>query len=176
MAAAEILYARLSGGYVVVRVPCRGNHLNSVSVQKILELTGSGNECPHYIFDLLDCDSLDSTFMGTMATVGLRQRDMLGSKCTAANVHERVRGQLEMLGLQYLFDIRGQDSDVETGVEGGDPKFSAVPKTDANKLDRIVMMIEAHERLIDVDSQNEIKFRGVLQNLRESLDRATKDR
>lgn len=176
MAAPEILYARLSGGYVVVRVPCRGSHLNSASVQKILEVTASGNECPHYVFDLLDCDSLDSTFMGTMATVGLRQQSMRASKCTAANVHERVRGQLEMLGLQYLFDIRGQDSESEVAVAGLDPEFSAAPKSDANKLDRIVMMIEAHERLIDVDSQNEIKFRGVLQNLRESLDRATKDR
>jgi two-component sensor histidine kinase len=41
-----------------------------------------------------------------------------------------------------------------------------------SKLDRIRMMIEAHEKLVDVDQGNEIKFQNVLDYLNESLARA----
>jgi two-component sensor histidine kinase len=47
-----------------------------------------------------------------------------------------------------------------------------VTPPEVSKLDRIIMMIEAHERLIDIDSSNEIKFKSVLETLHDSLERA----
>ena len=55
-------------------------------------------------------------------------------------------------------------------------EFSEVQAPEISKLDRILLMLEAHEKLVDVDSENEIKFRGVLKNLRDSLKRVEDER
>jgi hypothetical protein len=83
------------------------------------------------------------------------------------NLSRHVRDQLDMLGLKYILDMRSKAPPSPTPE-----RFEAAPNPEAGKLERIVLMIEAHERLIDVDRGNEVRFRGVIQGLRDSLDRA----
>lgn len=167
----SIQYARLPDDIVVVRVSGRGNHQNSLALRQVFEMTSADEKCPRYILDLDKCSTMDSTFLGVVASIGLRQQRVAGSKTVVVNTQPHVRQQLDMLGLKYVLDMR--DVSTAPGVEAGKggEGFAAVPTPEISKVDRIILMIEAHERLIDVNSQNEIKFRGVLQSLRESLDR-----
>ena len=166
----SIQFARVPGDIVVIRVFGRGTHQNSTALRNAFELTGSDDHCAHYVFDLERCTSMDSTFMGVLASIALRQKRLHGSRPTVSNASPHVREQLDILGLKYILDLREHVSDEATGP-GGASAFESVPAPEMSKVDRIVLMIEAHERLIDVDGQNEIKFEGVLQSLRESLDR-----
>lgn len=169
---APIRFARLSGGIVVIRISGKGTHLQSPALRRAFELTRGDNPPPRYIVDLDECTTMDSTFMGTLAIVGLWQRETHGTNVVVTNISEHVRYLLNTLGLKYLLDLR---KDTPEAAPLDRDSFESADAPELSMLDRIVMMVEAHERLIDVDSKNEVKFEGVLENLRQSLERE-KDR
>lgn len=158
---------------MIIRVVGKGTHLESVALRHVFELTRDRADAVHYIVDLEFCATMDSTFMGTLASIALHQRQKDGSAMIALNVNDHVRRLLDMLGLKYILNIRKSNHDALTEAAEG-KRFTPANAPEISKLDRIVMMIEAHERLVDVDSNNEIKFEGVLKGLRQSLDREKK--
>jgi anti-anti-sigma regulatory factor len=163
-----VQFARLPDGIVIIRVSGKGTHQQSSSLKHIFEATREANPTPRYVIDLDQCTTMDSTFMGTLASIGLFQRRELGSSVIVANLKEHVRYLLNTLGLQYILDLRSGLPDPSAGV--GEGAFAPAQAPELSHLDRILMMIEAHERLVDIDSENEIKFEGVLKSLRDSLD------
>lgn len=167
-----IQYATLPDDIVIIRVAGRANYQNSLALKHVFEKTSSEQQSPQYIFDLERCDSMDSTFMGVVASIGLHQKRLRGSKSTVLNVTPHVRELLDLLGLKFLLHIRDLGEDGKAAPPIPEAQFADVPSPEISKLDRIIMMIEAHERLIDVDSQNEVKFKGVLETLHDSLERA----
>lgn len=167
-----IQYATLPDEIVIIRVAGRANYQNSLALKQVFEKTSSDQHSPQFVFDLERCDSMDSTFMGVVASIGLHQKRLRGTHSTVLNVSPHVRELLDLLGLKFLLHIRDAESDGKGRPPIPEAKFSEVPSPEISKLDRIVMMIEAHERLIDVDNQNEIKFRSVLDTLHDSLERA----
>jgi hypothetical protein len=56
-------------------------------------------------------------------------------------------------------------------AEGGEcakpQDFKPAPSDNASRLDRILHMIEAHEKLLELDSENEVRFENVLKYLRQ---------
>lgn len=165
----SILYARLPDDIVVIRVCGRGNHNNSLALREVFGQAGAPPRT-RYVFDLEKCEAMDSTFMGVMASGALKQYRSGAGKAVVVNASKHVQELLSTLGLKYILDIRALHEEGGKAPEGGDFKTAAPPAVD--KLNRIILMIEAHEKLIDVDGGNEVQFKGVLQSLRESLDRA----
>lgn len=170
-----IQYANLPDDIVVIRVSGKGNHQNSVALRQAFEITSTTDHCPRYIMDLDKCSTMDSTFMGVLASIGLRQQRTSKSKTIVVNAGSHVKQQLDLLGLKFILDMRDMSENRAMEIVKSGGSFSGVQAPEISKIDRIVLMIEAHERLIDVDSQNEVKFRGVLQTLRDSLDRNAVD-
>lgn len=169
----SIQYALCPDGIVIIRVVGKGTHVESVALRHVFEQTRDLGDSVRYLMDLEQCTTMDSTFMGTLASIALHQRKSLGSSMIALNVKDHVRRLLDMLGLKYIVDIRKAHPDL--ACECIDQKrFTPANAPEIGKLDRIVMMIEAHERLVDIDSNNEIKFEGVLKGLRASLGREKK--
>jgi hypothetical protein len=130
---------------------------------------------PRYLLDMDQCTSLDSTFMGTMASMALHQRKTTGTPIVVVNIQPHVRYLLETLGLNFILEMRlppagGPQASVPSSV------FRPAHGPELTPMERIAMMIEAHEKLVDVDSQNEVKFEGVLKSLRDSLDRVQQDK
>jgi anti-anti-sigma factor len=167
-----IQYATLPDDIVIIRVAGRANYQNSLALKQVFEKTSSENKSPNFVFDLERCDSMDSTFMGVVASIGLHQRRIRGTKSTVLNVSPHVRDLLDMLGLKFLLEIRDAEADGKSRPAVPEARFSDVVPPETTKLDRIIMMIEAHERLIDVSDQNEVKFKSVLETLHDSLERA----
>ena len=165
-----IEYACLPAGIVIIRVSGKGTFQQSGSLFHVFESTRNMNPRPRYIIDLDQCGTMDSTFMGTLASIGIFQRREVGSSLIVTNIRDHVRYLFNTLGLQYILDIR------KGGGEPSNPEdlpaeFKPAAAPEMSQLDRIVMMIQAHERLIDANDKNEIKFEGVLKSLRESLER-----
>lgn len=156
-------------GVVIVRVNGRATFKTSPNLRHVFEKTRDQDPPPRYVFDLDNCTTMDSTFMGTLASIGIHQRRHHGLNPIVTNIQPHVRQLLAGLGLKYILDMRSDE-------DGGPPEpsadqFQGAEAPEQSMLDRILMMIEAHEKLVDVDSENEVKFEGVLQSLRESLKR-----
>jgi anti-sigma B factor antagonist len=162
-----IYYARPSADIVVFRIDGRGSHLNSPALQQVAETCLKENPQTRFVFDLKACPTMDSTFMGALAGVTLRQQKNGGGKSTVVNLGPQILRLLEVLGLVHILDIRGESEDAPAA--GAQFRQSAAP--DLSKLDRTVHMIQAHEQLVSLDGDNEVKFEGVLQCLKESLER-----
>jgi anti-anti-sigma factor len=164
-----IQYACLSEGIVVIRVNGKGTHLESPILRHVFEQTRKNTPPARYVIDLDKCKTMDSTFMGTLASIGLHQRNSAGSSLIVVNANEHAVYLLNTLGLKYILDVRQEPAADARQTPGEAFTPATAPKIGA--IDRILMMIEAHECLIDVDGQNEVKFEGVLKHLRESLER-----
>ena len=88
----------------MVRVSGRGNHQTALALRRLFEGTSTERKCPHYIFDLEKCTTMDSTFMGVIAGMALRQRRARREAPTIVHLHPHVAQQLRLLGLQYIGD------------------------------------------------------------------------
>src|SRR5438094_10216362 len=58
-----------------------------------------------FVVDLLDCAMMDSTFMGTMAGLALRLKELGQGHLRGVHCGERSRQLLTGLGLDQLFQI-----------------------------------------------------------------------
>jgi len=102
-----IQYATLPDDIVIIRVAGRANYQNSLALKQVFEKTSSDQASPQYVFDLERCDSMDSTFMGVVASIGLHQKRLKGTKSTVLNVTPHVRELLDH-GWLHLFAIDEQ--------------------------------------------------------------------
>lgn len=109
-----------------------------------------GNVC----IDLRECETMDSTFMGTLAMLGLK-----GCKqkkpVEILNASEFCRGLLRALGLIPLFEFENRES-TETGE-------TVIITADGDiKMDTAETVVEAHKTLVEADSNNAPKFDAVI--------------
>lgn len=166
-----ISFAEVDEGVVVVRVWGRGSFLNSMELKeladRVADTHGPGNY--HFVIDLGECSTMDSTFMGTLASVGLRQRREGSDELCIVNTNEQSFRLLQTLGLAHFISVRKNDACGTGRASEGD--FLQTDRQAPSRTDRIVHMIEAHEKLVDANSDNAVRFESVLKYLRESLER-----
>jgi anti-anti-sigma factor len=170
----QIFYASTNDGFLVVRVVGRGDSSLSPSLKHVLEQETATPQTtnPHYIIDLAGCSALDSTFMGVMAEMGLKQMSRSTAKMQVVNTTPLTKTQMEKLGLSYILDIYPREGKT-ISIAVPDGQFRASDDVVLDKLNKIVHMMEAHQTLIDIHSGNEIPFRPVLDYLSGSLSRET---
>lgn len=156
-----------NGGVAVIRVVGRGTFQNSVALGQFAEAVQKQSPLCRFIADLSECSTMDSTFMGTLARIAIRQADAGGGKLLICNCNENNRRLLKTLGLYHLVDMRQKAPD-----EAGKAASLLQPAAagGVGRIESILHMIEAHEQLVDLDTQNEVRFSNVLKYLRQSLE------
>lgn len=114
-----------------------------------------------FVVDLEECELMDSTFMGTLAGVALRLREIGQGGLRAVNVNVRNASLFENLGLDQLFTV-------ETGHAANAPgTLRQAEEVDGENAKETVL--EAHEALIEADAHNAVKFKDVVDYLRQEL-------
>lgn len=110
-----------------------------------------------FAVDLRDCELMDSTFMGTLAGMALK----LGSdgKVRIMRANARNRDVLKNLGLDRILSLE------ETGPEAPEPLKEAVGRP-AHEAERDTI-IEAHENLAAANPENAVRFKDVLEFLKQ---------
>src|SRR6187455_1046090 len=89
---------------VLVRVEGKGSFLNSTGLKEIAkEMTNRGFR--EFVVDLKNCPVMDSTFMGTLAGIALRLRELGQGQLRVVRLNERNQDLLANLGLDQLFTI-----------------------------------------------------------------------
>src|SRR5688572_1420040 len=87
---------------VLVRVEGKGSFLNSTGLKEFArEMTNRGFR--EFVVDLQNCPVMDSTFMGTLAGVALRLRELGQGHLQVTNLNDRNQDLLSNLGLDQLF-------------------------------------------------------------------------
>ena len=114
-----------------------------------------------FVVDLEECELMDSTFMGTLAGVALRLREIGQGGLRTVNVNVRNASLFENLGLDQLFTVEtGHDTDAPKSLK----QAEAVDEDNAKET-----VLEAHEALIEADAHNAVKFKDVVDYLRQEL-------
>jgi anti-anti-sigma factor len=148
------------GRTVWLKVSGRGTFQNSPNVKEFVkQMIERGHR--DFVIDLDGCELMDSTFMGTLAGIALRLREVGEGGLKAVNVNPRNASLLENLGLDQLFDVEaGQGAPAPASLR----QAEAVPEENARET-----VLKAHEALIEADAENAIKFQDVVDYLRQEL-------
>lgn len=120
-----------------------------------------------FVVDLKSCEQMDSTFMGTLAGVALRLRELGQGRLSAVHVNPRNAGLLSSLGLDQLFHV--ERSAAGPSDEPDELELQEAVAENADAVAHKQMVLEAHEALVRADAANEVKFKDVLEFMRQEL-------
>lgn len=144
-----------------IKVAGRANFTLSVDFKRLVqELRQRGFK--RFMLDLGECVTMDSTFLGVLAGIALRDIDGKESAPSDERVHldllnpsSRVTDLLENLGVVHLFTILNQPTPCTLMFE---PRQNGVPPS-KEELSR--NCLDAHVTLMDVNPENIPKFKDV---------------
>ena len=157
----------VNGPAVWVKVEGKGSFLNSGNLKEFAqEMVNRGYR--EFVIDLENCAMMDSTFMGTMAGVALRLKELGHGHLHVVHCGVRSYELLTGLGLDQIFDIH---TNGEIAPECEQLKEEA--KIAAQKKATAKTMLEAHEALCRADPENFFRFKDVLDYLKQDLHHET---
>jgi anti-anti-sigma regulatory factor len=148
---------------VWVRVVGKGSFLNSTGLKEFAkEMINRGFR--EFAVDLKNCSVMDSTFMGTLAGIALRLRELGQGNLKVTNLNERNNDLLTNLGLDQLFAMEPRGT-VSVSAPAQVPLAAAAP----DKVTQAQTMLEAHEACVEANEANAAKFKDVLEYLKQDL-------
>src|SRR4051794_10621986 len=119
-----------------------------------------------FVVDLENCAMMDSTFMGTMAGVALRLKELGHGHLHVVHCGERSRSLLTGLGLDQIFDIHSNGS---AAPDCQKLEHERVDGVAGEKKQVNADMLDAHQALCDAVPQNFSRFKDVLDYLKQDL-------
>ncbi len=155
----------VNGKAVWVKVEGKGNFLNSGNFKEFAkEMVDRGYR--EFVVDLENCAMMDSTFMGTMAGVALRLREIGHGHLHVVHCGQRSRELLTGLGLDQIFQIHSNgtaapDTEALPDDKPADPS--------AQKQQQAQQMLDAHQALCEAAPENFSRFKDVLEYLKQDL-------
>ncbi len=156
-------------GFTWIRCEGKGNFLNAPRLKQYgEERLGAGERL--MVVDLGGCAGMDSTFMGTLAGLGLRLTRMAGGALHVAAAGERNRASLEDLGLDAVLLVDPPDAPWRARME--EARAGLVPLGEPQVLtdrQRAEQVLEAHRVLSATHEPNARKFAGVVQVLEQEV-------
>ena len=160
----------VNGPAVWVKVEGKGSFLNSGNFKEFArEMVDRGYR--EFVIDLANCVMMDSTFMGTMAGVALRLKELGCGHLHVVHCGERSRDLLSGLGLDQIFSIH---SNGEVAPECASlQRKPAGESPDDKKHEQTRTMLEAHEALCSAAPENVFRFKDVLDYLKQDLHHET---
>ena len=159
----------VNGDAVWVKVEGKGSFLNSGNLKEFTrEMVNRGYR--EFVVDLENCAMMDSTFMGTMAGVALRLKELGHGHLHVVHCGERSRNLLTGLGLDQIFDLHANGSaapqcQMLRGGANGSPE--------EKKQQTAREMLDAHEALCEAAPKNLSRFKDVLDYLKQDLHHET---
>ena len=156
----------VNGQAVWVKVEGKGNFLNSGNLKEFArEMVNRGYR--EFVVDLENCAMMDSTFMGTMAGVALRLKELGHGHLHVVHCGQHSRDLLTGLGLDQIFSIHanGAAAPATHDVLTGPPPADA----SVQKQRQAQQMLDAHEALCQAAPENFSRFKDVLDYLKQDL-------
>jgi len=145
------------------RVIGKGSFKNARHLAKYVEKASKAG-MRDLVIDLQDCIHMDSTFMGVMAGLAAGRRKETLSTTRVINTNARNLELLQTLGLDRILSIEANAPASSSG------DFKPLDHADTEDKQEVAQtMLQAHQNLVDLDSQNAAKFQDVLVYLKDKL-------
>jgi anti-sigma B factor antagonist len=162
------LMVAIFDGTVCVKINGKADFTSSLDLKRLIgELCGL--DYKHFVFDLRDCQTMDSTFLGVLSGIALRFSEgrniRVGESLELVNPNPRIAETLENLGVADLFCIRNTDEPLAQRFE---PLAQA---TNKSQVELTRNCLEAHKTLMTLQPENILKFKDVAQFLTDDLKR-----
>jgi anti-anti-sigma regulatory factor len=153
---------------VCIKINGRADFTSSLDLKNLInELWHRGYN--RFVFELCDCLTMDSTFLGVLSGIGLKFSEGKNVQCAAPlellHPNPRIAETLENLGVADLFVIK---SEAQPFTEKFEPLAQA-PSSTPKELTQICL--EAHKTLMAIKPENVQKFKDVAQFLADDLKR-----
>src|SRR5271155_1060691 len=132
---------------VCIKIDGRADFTSSLDLKKLIsELWQRGYN--HFVFELCDCLTMDSTFLGVLSGIGLKFSEgksvQVGAPLELLNPNPRIAETLENLGVVDLFAIK-------TCPEPPANKFEPLAQAaDKSQLELTRNCLEAHTTLMSI--------------------------
>jgi anti-sigma B factor antagonist len=152
---------------VCIKVCGKADFTSSLDLKKLInELWQRGHH--RFVFELCDCVTMDSTFLGMLSGLGLKFGEgngQQGSPLELFNPNSRIADVLDSLGVAHLFKITRRPDPLTYN-------FTPLAKApDVTRADVTRNCLEAHKTLMEIKPENVNKFKDVAQFLAEDLKR-----
>jgi hypothetical protein len=153
-----------SGDAIYVRVVGLATMTNSATFKDFADrMQSEGYRA--FVVDLAECRGVDSTFMGLL--LGLAQGSGSGSardKLLVVNANAHCRKQMESIGLHRLLRIQSEPAALPC-----DLALHELPESEPSPVQRLKLIMKAHQDLIAIDKKNEEKFGAFLKDIAKNL-------
>ncbi len=160
------------GEIALIKVLGKGNFSNSLPLKRFVSHVFSMNSHPRFILDMVECEMMDSTFMGVLAGTCIQQTRNGGGKVIVVNANAHCQRLLKTLGLTHLLEMQtGTPEELQRGEE----ELKPILESKADKVDQICLTLRAHKDLAAVDPENKIRFQNVIEYLEKSLQEEKKE-
>src|SRR5437764_14856525 len=126
-----------------------------------------------FVVDLQNCAMMDSTFMGTMAGVALRLRELGHGHLRVVHCGQRSHDLLSGLGLDQILTIQANGSSAPECQSIKDEAAKAQQDPNSAKTEQAQTMLDAHEALCEAAPENLTRFKDVLDYLKQDLHHET---
>ena len=159
----------VNGPAVWVKVTGKGSFLNSGNLKEFArEMIDRGYR--EFVVDLNDCATMDSTFMGTMAGIALRLKELGRGHLRVVHCPPRSHELLSGRGLDQIFSIQSNGSQGPACqiLKAAEPAAPEEQKSEQKKD-----MLDAHEALCQAAPENILRFKDVLDYLKQDLHHET---
>lgn len=170
-AAASRILVGMIGKVFWVRVDGKGTFQNSVQAKSAL-LGMLGRGVRDFVVDLERCPMMDSTFLGVLTQVSLKVKQS-GAEGTFSvlNANQRNVQLLTSLGLNHILelDIEGKLWGAEREQAGTALKQCEDAGASGCKEEQAQHILDAHQTLSSLSTENECRFRDVIDFLEKEL-------
>jgi anti-sigma B factor antagonist len=152
-----------------IRCEGKGSFLNSTLIKSFAdERIAAGDRC--LAVDLSACSGMDSTFMGTLASIARRLIAAPGGVLHIAEPGARNQRSLEDLGLDFLMEIDPPHAAWRASLETIRSSLTPPPPTTPpSNVQRTLQVLEAHQTLAGANDRNAETFSTVVSLLESEL-------
>jgi len=157
------------GDPVILRIQGKATYLNCAPVGHFFDkMIAEGAR--NFVVDLHDCQGMDSTFLGILASAGLelREQDPPG-ELVLVRLSQRNRELVKNLGLHNIMVIdEGRNLPDVSGSEH--PLLKEENSRRKGETANSKMVLKAHKALGEVDESNKKKFQDVISFLQRKVE------
>ncbi len=169
---ADALFVAIHQKIALIRVCGRGSFQTGASLKQFgMSVLNEG--CDLVIFDMADCTTMDSTFMGVIAGMALRLKRQSGGTIVAMNLNPKTLSLLTTLGLSRMIETYEAGSTPDSLVAHLSKITDLGPLGNANGDNELNLetRLSAHEDLVEASPENLPKFQDVIEFLNRDLEK-----
>ena len=160
------LSVKVGKHFACIIVNGEGNRFASPAIEKVIDGLIEKN-FRHFIVDLTDCGWVDSSFVGTLATYGVKLNPKNIPDAAGLQLHNvcpAVQDPVERNGTPHMFKLTHGVLHLPGEVKTCDMEFTCPTREEVLRTS-----LKAHQTLIAINPDNDERFKDVVLLLAEEL-------